>query len=183
MGARRDLTGMEFGKLKVIDSAGKNDAGNYLWNCICECGNTKVFQCSELTTGRVVSCGCGRGSKHNDITDKRFGKLVAKKIVGRGKSGGVRWECICDCWNVVNVTYQNLASGHTKSCGCLKLAEDLTGRVFGRLTVIERAGLDARGNIIWNCECTCGKIATVTSGNLRHNRTKSCGCLKNKRGT
>lgn len=53
---------------------------------------------------------------------------------------------------------------------------DLTGRVFGRLTVIERA--HSRGKIIyWRCRCQCGAEREIYGGSLRRGRTLSCGCL------
>ena len=53
-----------------------------------------------------------------DLTDIRFGKLVAKR---RAPNSGKRtmWECECDCGNVVTVCAGDLKNGHTKSCGCL----------------------------------------------------------------
>jgi len=53
---------------------------------------------------------------------------------------------------------------------------EMKGKVFGRLTVINRAvscGRDAR----WNCQCTCGNITTVRGYSLRRGDTKSCGCF------
>ncbi len=56
-------------------------------------------------------------------------------------------------------------------------AEDLTGRVFGRLTVTGFAGRDKRGQILWDCQCSCGNtVAGARSGNLRYGSTISCGC-------
>lgn len=55
---------------------------------------------------------------------------------------------------------------------------DLTGQVFGRLTVVQEAGIDTRGEKLWMCECECGSIVNVLSSNLRTGHTKSCGCLK-----
>ncbi len=49
---------------------------------------------------------------------------------------------------------------------------NLTGQVFGRLTVLERA--DGRH---WKCRCECGTIKFVTSCNLR-GKTTSCGCRR-----
>ncbi len=49
---------------------------------------------------------------------------------------------------------------------------DLTGKTFGKLTVIEKAGTK------WKCRCECGNIKDVTGGNLTSKNTKSCGCLK-----
>lgn len=54
---------------------------------------------------------------------------------------------------------------------------DLTGKQFNRLKVLEKA--DKRGNEwYWKCQCECGNICFVCGSNLRRNRTKSCGCLK-----
>lgn len=51
---------------------------------------------------------------------------------------------------------------------------NLSERRFGRLTVIRRLSHQQ-----WECQCDCGKIVAVKSGNLLNKRsgTKSCGCL------
>jgi len=60
-------------------------------------------------------------------------------------------------------------------------AVDLTGRVFGRLTVInkETDHITKSGRKIsrWLCKCSCGKSKIIRSGDLTSNRTLSCGCL------
>jgi len=53
---------------------------------------------------------------------------------------------------------------------------DLTGKRFGRLTVIARIGSSYPGK--WLCQCDCGVSAQVIGRNLRGGKTKSCGCLK-----
>ena len=54
-------------------------------------------------------------------------------------------------------------------------ARDLSGRVYERLTVVDRAG--TRGNnALWNCRCTCGTLTVVQSSHLNSGRIKSCGC-------
>lgn len=60
---------------------------------------------------------------------------------------------------------------------------DLTGQVFGRLTVIQEAGVDTRGEKLWMCKCECGNIVNVLSSNLRTGHTKSCGCRRSDKGT
>lgn len=58
---------------------------------------------------------------------------------------------------------------------------DLTGKVFGRLTVIERAGtyrLDGQYRPTWLCQCDCGNQVIVIGANLRSGMTHSCGCLR-----
>jgi hypothetical protein len=53
---------------------------------------------------------------------------------------------------------------------------DLTGQKFGRLTVIEEAGRDTRGNMKWLCRCECGGQANIRGDNLRNGTSTSCGC-------
>ena len=56
---------------------------------------------------------------------------------------------------------------------------DLSGRRYGRLTVLCRSGRqDKNGRSYWECECDCGNRTTVHRGNLVYGRTTSCGCLK-----
>lgn len=51
------------------------------------------------------------------------------------------------------------------------------GTRFGLLTVIERAPVRPKGPALWRCQCDCGNTTEVRSLNLRHGRTKSCGCM------
>ena len=58
--------------------------------------------------------------------------------------------------------------------------KDLTGKTFHRLTVIEKAGYDSYGKILWKCKCECGS-ETITHGrDLVNGHCKSCGCLLNE---
>lgn len=53
---------------------------------------------------------------------------------------------------------------------------DLTGRKFGRLTVVERAGQTNQREARWLCICFCGATTTVRGYSLRSGGAKSCGC-------
>jgi len=54
---------------------------------------------------------------------------------------------------------------------------DLTGQVFGRLTVIARAPSVGDGRAMWRCQCECGEPRVVAGKSLRSGNTLSCGCL------
>lgn len=54
---------------------------------------------------------------------------------------------------------------------------DLTGKRYGRLTVLERTDSTGR-NIRWLCRCDCGKESKVFGFSLKRGQTKSCGCLQ-----
>lgn len=62
---------------------------------------------------------------------------------------------------------------------------DLTGQKYNLLTVVSRANdqYNSKGKriICWHCVCDCGNNVIVSTTNLRHGLTKSCGCLRTKR--
>ena len=67
----------------------------------------------------------------------------------------------------------------------VRVREDLTGRTFGRLTVIEQtedyiSQKTGAHYAQWLCECSCGNpnLITVSGNNLKRNHTTSCGCLQ-----
>lgn len=57
------------------------------------------------------------------------------------------------------------------------MSYDLTGKKFGHLTVLEKAGSDPkRAEWRWLCKCECGNLTIVPSYRLRHGGVTSCGC-------
>lgn len=55
--------------------------------------------------------------------------------------------------------------------------KDLTGRKFGRLTVIGIEETNTR-KTYWLCRCDCGNFKKVRSDSLQSGSIRSCGCLK-----
>ncbi len=123
-------------------------------------------------------------SKSVNLTNQRFGKLI---VLGRGEdyispSGShlLRWKCKCECGNEMNITTSQLKRG--QQCPlCTSRREDLTGQVFGRLTVMSYAGdyISPKGSCMarWHCKCVCGNEVDVLARSLKCGDTKSCGCL------
>ena len=63
-----------------------------------------------------------------------------------------------------------------------KPRENLTGRLFGRLTV-ERPAEDGvlsngRHLTMWECRCSCGNHTIIRSSDLKSGRVVSCGCYR-----
>lgn len=55
---------------------------------------------------------------------------------------------------------------------------DLSGKVFGRLTVQKNLGQAKKyGPFLWECRCECGQIKVANGDLLRQGHTQSCGCL------
>lgn len=55
-----------------------------------------------------------------DLTNQRFGKLVAK-TKNRDVKNRLVWDCICDCGNIHTVLTNYLTAGDVRSCGCLNI--------------------------------------------------------------
>lgn len=60
------------------------------------------------------------------------------------------------------------------------LLENLSGKVFGRLTVIKKLPKIPNQHIKYICQCECGKIKEVYAHCLKSGASKSCGCLKDE---
>lgn len=121
------LIGKRFGRLVVISRDETKPIGHgkpSYWICKCDCGNTCSILYNSLISGSTKSCGCLRSalvSKNNtkDITNQRFGKVVAKERTNKKLRGCYLWRCECDCGNTeyyCNTT--DLLSGKVNSCGC-----------------------------------------------------------------
>ena len=55
---------------------------------------------------------------------------------------------------------------------------DLTGKKFGKLTVLSKTDDKKNGSYLYKCKCDCGNIKMVTARDLNSNRVRSCGCSK-----
>lgn len=51
VGKFRDLTGMKFGYLTVLEMFGKDKYNKILWKCECECGNETIMHGRDLVNG------------------------------------------------------------------------------------------------------------------------------------
>lgn len=57
--------------------------------------------------------------------------------------------------------------------------EDLTGKKFTRLLVLQKVIKENKRNFYWLCLCDCGNKVEVAGSSLKaKNGTKSCGCLR-----
>jgi hypothetical protein len=56
-----DLTGLRFGKLLVVEDCGRDQWGQVLWLCQCDCGNKRTITGGNLRRPNGnISCGCGK---------------------------------------------------------------------------------------------------------------------------
>jgi hypothetical protein len=64
-------------------------------------------------------------------------------------------------------------------------SKDLAGKRSGKLVVIKKSDkTNKRGfRAYWDCICDCGNFTVVITNKLQTNYTKSCGCLRFRRGS
>ncbi|TGT72937.1 hypothetical protein EN802_13750 [bacterium M00.F.Ca.ET.159.01.1.1] len=55
---RIDIKGQRFGRLVVVEEAGRTPSGNIRWRCACDCGGEVFTVTAILRKGRSRSCGC-----------------------------------------------------------------------------------------------------------------------------
>lgn len=114
----------------------------------------------------------------DDLAGKRFERLT---VIRRQEDG--KYLCQCDCGNMTAVSRCGLISGHSRSCGCLRIennrsrGRDLAGKRFGKLTAIRRS-TENKGS--WLCRCDCGNEVEVTQLKLLAGTATSCGCDRPK---
>ena len=110
--------GAKFGKLEVEQYIGRIH-GRRKYKCKCECGKYKDVFGVYLNRNQTKSCGCLKDRTWTkDLTGMRFGRLL---VINRdlNKKYPVRWNCKCDCGNIVSVLAQSLNLGKSNSCKCL----------------------------------------------------------------
>lgn len=72
----KNRIGDRYGRLTVIEYAGKDKRGKHLWLCKCDCGNEKIVVSDNLSSGKSNSCGCllhevtGRGNQYGYYKDR-----------------------------------------------------------------------------------------------------------------
>jgi hypothetical protein len=68
-GIRKDLTGKEFGKWKVIERAENDKLNKTQWLCECQCEKKtrKIILANSLVSGKSKSCGCYKTEKQIEL--------------------------------------------------------------------------------------------------------------------
>jgi hypothetical protein len=113
------------------------------------------------------------GNRAINLIGNTYGKLTVGEYLGHSV-----WRCLCTCGNTRDVQGYSLTKQITTQCltcqGGATITgrprkEDLTGRVFTELTVLEYLGFR-----IYRCRCTCGGTREVDAANLKSGGVTRC---------
>lgn len=114
------IIGNKYGTLTILSFA-KKKKGKRFYNYQCDCGHIGICCGADITSGHTKTCG-NPIHRCEDITNKRFGKLIAKRIdytKSKNSDGSTFWYCECDCGENITTRINSLKMGRTKSCGCI----------------------------------------------------------------
>lgn len=96
------------------------------------------------------------------------------------------YSFMCDCGKQVEYVGSYVKLGRYKSCGCQKYQknkdEDILNTKYNRLKPIKRVE-NIYGGKAFLCICDCGNESVVSLGDLKNNKTKSCGCLAKEKSS
>ena len=188
MTKKENLEGKVFTRWTVI----KDEGGPKVF-CRCSCGTERWVDKGNLRGGGSTSCGCLKKEQMHekftkDLTGRVFGRLTVVSLAGRDKNQKLLWNTICECGSTKVVRGEQLVRGQTSSCGCLqkelttkRCTKPMIGKVFGRLTVLEKMYTKKGRGAYYKCICECGNIVIVQGTMLRSKNTTSCGCYNKER--
>jgi hypothetical protein len=83
----KDLTGLRFDRLLVLEKTDKRDKhnGSIIWKCMCDCGNIKMVEGNSLQNKNkkclTRSCGCLAKEVHNKSIQKAVNIHISEHIV------------------------------------------------------------------------------------------------------
>lgn len=116
-------------------------------------------------------------------------KVIDTAQPSKTPGGQIKHNYLCECVrcgnrkiiNKYKVTHMNYQ--YCENCKpAAPLKDDLVGRIFGNLKVIERIANhkqpSGKEKVMYLCQCKCGTKVAVSASHLKSNHTTSCGCLQ-----
>lgn len=145
------MTGLQFGRLTVLEQVPRISSEPIMWKCKCNCleGNIVNIRGGDLRSGKTKSCGCIRKEiSIGDLTGKRFGRLLVLREAPK-KNNRPAYVCKCDCdGKEIIVIGKSLHSGNTKSCGCINFENSklLGSIIFNKYDLSREYGIGYTNN-------------------------------------
>lgn len=155
-----------------------------VWECECQtCSNVLEIPRTGLRGRYTKLCKCKISKRVQSIIGQRQETWEVKRFIGVVDNNS-SWECECqNCGAKRIVTCAKWRIYKKKKCDCqIKCKENIIGKKFNNLTVIEERKNKDKDHKQYECYCLCGlclKNKWIEKNYLLSGRAKNCGCLKN----
>nr|DAN84840.1 MAG TPA: restriction enzyme [Caudoviricetes sp.] len=104
----------------------RDEDGNVIWYCKCDCGGHKFTTKTNLVSGHVKYCDkCSRIRKAMPYVGQKFGKLKIIELTNnRSVNGAVVCKVKCDCGNIkeIPLSFMTRKRNFVRSCGKCKFS-------------------------------------------------------------
>ena len=201
---RKNLTGLVFGRLTVIEYSYTKKNHGY-WKCKCSCGTISHIAATSLISGKSTTCGCGRREKVSEWITKRNTKHgLSKRSEAKKNKLSMIWSSMkARCYCETNKAYKNYGGRGISICNewknDLKSFHDWSienGYIEG-LTIerIDNDGNYKPSNCAWipfSEQCNNkrssirindnGVIKTIIQASIDHNLTYTCLIQRLRKG-
>lgn len=190
----KHLIGTEINNWKILNIITDKELTHTHVEAQCKCGNINRIRLSYITTNRKIDCGCGEKErrykrifdKYKYLIDATINNWTVLNIIPPDEKHDRTYAlCKCKCGTEKEVELRNLLQNLSKDCGCGRkqtvgkiFSKDLTGKKFGKLTVLEEVeGRSKSGHKLYRCKCDCENTIVLKTNQLTTRHTSSCGCL------
>ena len=100
-----------------------------------------------------------------NLLNQKIGKLLVIEETNKRKNKSIIWKCQCDCGNIEEFSTKELRSDgiiQCHQCGNsrkpqINLTENIIGKKYNHLTVLEKSEKRIGGKIGYKCQCDCEK--------------------------
>ena len=120
-----------------------------------------------------------------DLIAQTFAHWFVESRGPDNQYGHPQWRCRCTACGATRLISGSALKRQPPGCACNRPAralnfKDLTGRTFGRWTVLAFAGISPTQQALWDCACSCPAMTRkqLTTTELHRSPHASCGCWK-----
>ena len=167
----------EIGKLRMKYPCDILPGSNKKEWWLCKCGRETLASPNSVFHGHIRSCGKCNLMTAEKIKGKPYGDLVIEipQDIMPGSNKKVWW--LCKCGNKIFARICQVISGGIVRCGKCNLitAEEMTGRWFGKLTMLKPADVCIGSMKIAEWLCKCGNVKLETINHVVSLHTTTCG--------
>lgn len=125
-----------------------------------------------------------------NLLNQTFGKLKVIEETTKRLNKSIVWKCQCECGEIIELSTKELRNDgiiQCRKCGLNRepknnILENIIGKKFNHLTVLEKTNKKQSGKNLYKCECDCNNktIIYINRTDLQNGHTKSCGCHRKK---